>query len=89
MADTISADPGTGKNRLSLDPAQFPFIANWEDGMTYEATFDGNPVTLTQISAGEFGVETNAAPEAPEEQVEEVPAGDYPNPAIGRLGSMM
>ena len=81
---------GMVDNRLSLDPNQFPFLQDWEDGEEYPVTIDGNKFTAKQISAGEFELSSADAENAQEDAApgeEAEPAGKYKNPAVSSLAA--
>ena len=78
-------EPGAVDNRLSLTPSDFPAVAKWRDGETYDLSELGN-AKLRQISPGEFevipaniaGSETAVASVADEED-------DDANPAMAEM----
>ncbi len=49
-------EPGAVDNRLSITPSDFPAVADWEDGQSYDISELGEGVQLRQISPGEFEV---------------------------------
>lgn len=72
-------EPGSVENRLSLDPSAFPFTQDWEDGKDYPGMIDGNKITLTQISPGEFEVTNDSESESP---AEDASAGEEAEPSM-------
>ncbi len=85
----LNTEAGAVENRLSLDPSAFPFTQDWEDGKSYPATIDGNAVTLTQISPGEFEVSEGESKAEDTGEVEETetpaPKGKSKNPAVAAM----
>ena len=90
----MGTEAGAQDNRLTLRPADFPVIEEWEDGQTYDLKELGD-ARIRQIAAGEFEVVPPAAagnpPEGEEPGNTEQPVGgpneeekgpEYPNPSI-------
>lgn len=76
-------EPGASDNLLSLNPKDFPVIADWKDGETYDLT-DLEGAQLRQISPGEFEVVPGPSEMEEEEEKPESPAPKkgYKNPAV-------
>lgn len=89
-------EAGATDNRLSLNPGQFDFTKDWEDGSTYTIT-----AKVRQISPGEFEVVEAEAQGSPPPGEKEEPGmeeqasgeqqesagespGNYPNPAVAK-----
>lgn len=83
----MNAEPGAVENRLSLNPSEFPEIADWEDGQRYEITIGGKKRMMTQISPGEFEVESprEQEPEATAEKSSSKERMRSRNPAVSSM----
>lgn len=79
-------DPGAIENRLTVNPEDFPVIAEWVDGETYRLTELGKGVMIRQVSPGEFEIVPPAGAAAAA-AAEEPLAGEegYVNPAVENL----
>lgn len=75
-------EPGAYDNRLSLTPADFPVVAKWRDGETYELSELG-AAKIRQISPGEY--EVIPATSAGENAAEVADADDESNPAMDEM----
>lgn len=94
MNGMMSEEAGASDNRLSLNPSEFPFTENWQDGQKYRVTLD-----IEQVSPGEFTVikgeeaggasEEAAEPGTTEQPAEEANEAEkpaaYPNPAVDKM----
>lgn len=82
----MKAEPGAVENRLSINPADFPEIEDWEDGQSYEIKIGGTKTRMTQISTGEFEVEAPRQ-QSPDDDVQQQPKRTprSTNPAVASL----
>lgn len=78
-------EPGEVENRLSLNPSQFPEIAEWGDGQEYDITIGGTTTKIRQMTPGEFEV-VPPVETVPEEVVEApAPRSRSANPAVSSM----
>lgn len=72
-------EPGAVDNRISLTPADFPAVAKWRDGETYNLSELG-AAKIRQISPGEYEL---IPPSASGDEVAEV--DEDANPAMDAM----